>query len=93
VIIHQQIGRSKEATRTAEQLMAARPTFTIAAWLKTRFIRRDTAQVEGRYRPFCQLLGVACWPLTSFTALQTCGRYRIRSGHQLVGKTGGIGRD
>ena len=23
---------------------------------------------------------VACWPLTSFTALQKCGRYRINSG-------------
>jgi hypothetical protein len=56
VIIHQQIGRSKEATRTAEQLMAARPTFTIAAWLKTRFIRRDTAQVEADTALFA-----SCW--------------------------------
>jgi hypothetical protein len=32
---------------------------------------------------------VRYWPLTSFTAPQKCGHYRIRSGHQL-GKTGGI---
>jgi hypothetical protein len=27
--------------------MAARPNFTIAAWLKTQFIRRDAARVEA----------------------------------------------
>jgi hypothetical protein len=29
---------------------------------------------------------VAFWPLTSFTAPQKCGHYRIRSGHQLAGR-------
>ena len=47
VIIYQQIGQADEARRTVEQLMAARPNFTIGGWLKTQFIRRDTAQVEA----------------------------------------------
>jgi adenylate cyclase len=47
VIIYQENGPAEEARRTAEQLMAARPSFTIAAWLKTQFIRRDTARVEA----------------------------------------------
>jgi adenylate cyclase len=47
VIAYQETGRTQEATRTAEQLLAARPNFTIAAWLKTQFIRRDTARVEA----------------------------------------------
>jgi adenylate cyclase len=47
VIAYQQTGRSQEAKRTAEQLLAARPNFTVAAWLKTQFSRRDTAQVEA----------------------------------------------
>jgi len=47
VIIYQEIGLAEEAKRTAEQLMAARPNFTIAGWLKTQFIRRDTARVEA----------------------------------------------
>ena len=47
VIIYQEIGLADEAKRTAEQLMAARPNFTIAGWLKTQFIRRDTARVEA----------------------------------------------
>ena len=47
VIIYQEIGLAEEAKRTAEQLMAARPNFTIATWLKTQFIRRDTARVEA----------------------------------------------
>jgi adenylate cyclase len=47
VIIYQESGPAEEARRTAEQLMAARPGFTIAAWLKTQFIRRDTARVEA----------------------------------------------
>ena len=47
VIAYQQTGRPEEARRTAEQLLAARPNFTIAAWLKTQFSRRDTAQVEA----------------------------------------------
>jgi hypothetical protein len=46
VIIYQQIGQSDEARRMVEQLMAARPNFTIGGWLETQSIRRDTAQVE-----------------------------------------------
>ena len=47
VIIYQETGQAEEARRTAEQLMAARPNFTIAGWLKTQFIRRDAARVEA----------------------------------------------
>jgi adenylate cyclase len=47
VIIYQEIGHAEEARRTAKQLLAARPDFTIAAWLKTQFIRRDTARIEA----------------------------------------------
>jgi adenylate cyclase len=47
VIIYQDIGQAEQARRTAEQLLAARPNFTIAGWLKTQFIRRDTARVEA----------------------------------------------
>ena len=47
VIAYQQSGRPEEARRTAKQLLAARPNFTIAAWLKTQFSHRDTAQVEA----------------------------------------------
>ena len=47
VIIYQESGPAEEARRIAEQLMAARPGFTIAAWLKTQFIRRDTPRVEA----------------------------------------------
>ena len=47
VIVYQQTGRPEEARRTAEQLLAARPNFTVAAWLKTQFSRRDMAQVEA----------------------------------------------
>ena len=47
VIVYQQSGRLEEAKRTAEQLLAARPNFTVAAWLKTQFSRRDTTQVEA----------------------------------------------
>ena len=45
-IAYQETGRTLEAMRAAEQLLAARPHFTIAAWLKTQFIR-DTARVEA----------------------------------------------
>ena len=41
VIVYQQTGKPEEARRTAEQLLAARPNFTVAAWLKTQFSRRD----------------------------------------------------
>ena len=47
VIAYQQSSRPEEASRTAEQLLAARPNFTVAAWLKTQFSRRDTTQVEA----------------------------------------------
>jgi len=47
VIAYQEIGQPEEARRTAERLLAARRDFTIAAWLKTQFIRRDTARVEA----------------------------------------------
>ena len=47
VIAYQQTGRSEDAQRTAEQLMVARPNFTIAAWLRTQLSRRYTAQVEA----------------------------------------------
>jgi adenylate cyclase len=47
VIIYQESGRPEEVTRTAGQLLAARPNFTIAAWLKTQFVRRDKARVEA----------------------------------------------
>ena len=47
VIAYQQTGRPEEARRTAKQLLAARPNFTVAAWLKTQFSHRDTAQIEA----------------------------------------------
>ena len=52
VIAYQETGQPEEARRTAEQLMAARPNFTIGGWLKTQFIRRDTARVEADPQPF-----------------------------------------
>jgi hypothetical protein len=37
---------------------------------------------------------VAYWPLTSFTALQKCGRYRINSGHTVPsGLIGSVAND
>jgi len=47
VIIYQEMGRAEEAKQTTEQLMAARPNFTIAAWLETQFVRRDKARLEA----------------------------------------------
>lgn len=47
VIAYQQTGRPEEARQAAEQLLVARPDFTVAAWRKTQFSRRDTAQVEA----------------------------------------------
>ena len=47
VMAYQETRKPKEARQTAEQLMAARPNFTIGGWLKTQFIRRDTARVEA----------------------------------------------
>jgi len=46
VIAYQQTGRFEEARQIAQQLLATRPNFTIAAWLETQFSRRDTAQVD-----------------------------------------------
>jgi hypothetical protein len=43
VIAYQETGQPEEARRTAEQLMAARPNFTIVG----QFIRRDMARVEA----------------------------------------------
>jgi adenylate cyclase len=40
VILYSQTGRPELARQTAERLLAARPTFTVASWLKTQF-RRD----------------------------------------------------
>jgi hypothetical protein len=34
-----------KAKQAAERLLAARPNFTVAAWFKIQFSRRDTAQV------------------------------------------------
>jgi adenylate cyclase len=39
VIAYQRTGRPEEARRAAEQLLAARPNFTVAAWLTTQFSR------------------------------------------------------
>jgi adenylate cyclase len=43
VIAYQETGQPEEARRMAEQLMAARPNFTIVG----QFIRRDMARVEA----------------------------------------------
>jgi adenylate cyclase len=45
-ILYQQNGRSDDAKRTAERLLAARPAFTIVSWVKTQ-IMRDTARLEA----------------------------------------------
>jgi len=47
VIIYQETGQADEARRTAERLLAARRDFTITAWLKTQFIRRNAARLEA----------------------------------------------
>ena len=47
VIAHHEKGRFEEAKRTAVRLMAARPTFTIAGWRKTQFMRKDKARVDA----------------------------------------------
>jgi len=63
VIAYQQTGRPEEARRAAEQLLAARPNFTVAAWLKTQFSRRDMAQVEAdaaALRDAGRAFGAAC---------------------------------
>ena len=45
-IAYQENGQPDEAKQTAKRLLAARPEFTIASWLKTQF-RRDTARLEA----------------------------------------------
>ena len=47
VVAYQETGQSQRAKRAAEELLAERPNFTIAAWLKAQFIRCDTARVEA----------------------------------------------
>lgn len=46
VMVHVQAGRLDEARRTAAELAAARPGYTIASWLKTQF-RSDTEQLAA----------------------------------------------
>jgi hypothetical protein len=55
-----------EASRTAEQLMAAGPNFTISARLKTQFIRRDTARVEADIGSRSQCVGLVEHPLLAY---------------------------
>ena len=47
VIAYQELGQPDDAKRTAERLLAARPNFTIAGWLKTQSMRRDRARVDA----------------------------------------------
>ena len=47
VVIYQDSGRINEAKQAAAQLIAARPDFTVAAWLQTQTIQRDRARVEA----------------------------------------------
>ena len=46
VIAYHQHGRPDEARRTARELLAARPKFTLGSWLDTQF-RSDTARLEA----------------------------------------------
>jgi adenylate cyclase len=46
VVAYQQQGRHEDARRAAEELMVARPDFTIDAWVRTQ-VRRDTAQLDS----------------------------------------------
>jgi hypothetical protein len=45
VMIQEQAGEIEEARRTAAELVAARPTFTIKSFAETQF-RRDVEQLE-----------------------------------------------
>ena len=45
VIAYQQTHQPDLARQTAERLIAVRPTFTVAGWLKTQF-RKDKIQLE-----------------------------------------------
>ena len=53
VITYRETGQMEEAKRTAEQLMAARPNFTVTGWFKTQFIRRDRERVEADKAALC----------------------------------------
>ena len=46
VMIQEQAGQLEDARETAAQLVAARPTFTVASWLRTQF-RVDTEQMAA----------------------------------------------
>ena len=46
VMMQEQAGRLEEARETAAQLLAARPTFTMASWLRTQF-RLDAEQMAA----------------------------------------------
>ena len=46
IILHQQNGQPEEAKRTTERLLAARPGFTTASWLKTQIVR-DAVRLEA----------------------------------------------
>ena len=46
VIAYQEADQPEEARRAAEELLAARPDFTIDSWLNTQF-RSDTARLEA----------------------------------------------
>jgi hypothetical protein len=46
IMIQEQIGHLEEARKTAGLLIAARPAFTIASFLRTQF-RSDISQLEA----------------------------------------------
>ncbi len=46
VMAHREKGRADQAQNAAKRLLAARPDFTIAAWLKTQY-RRDEARLRA----------------------------------------------
>jgi adenylate cyclase len=46
IILYQQNGQPEEAKRTAERLLAARPGFTTASWLKTQ-VTPDAVRLEA----------------------------------------------
>ena len=51
VMVHAQAGRMEEAKRTAAELLAARPDFTVASWLATQF-RNDLDQMAADANSF-----------------------------------------
>ena len=46
VMLQEQAGNLEEAQKTAALLIAARPDFTVASWLRTQF-RCDTKQMAA----------------------------------------------